>query len=298
MIHIEHVRKAYGKLTAVDDVSLAIGRGERVGFVGANGSGKTTLLRALVGLLRVEGKISIDGHDVARTPERALGCVSYMPQIAPPIETPVRDLVRAHASLRGLRVDTVERLLALLGVELAAIARKRFRDLSGGTKQKVLAALSLATAAPVLICDEPTANLDAPARAAFFREVDRRDAAGVLILCSHRVEEIRHLVDRVIELRDGRVHADVRLGAAGLRLHRMIVTLTAGASDAEAFLRATGFASEGAHRFGARLSHSDRLDVLSLLLVRHRRVIVDLQLDDAGELELALAPPPLLRVVS
>jgi ABC-type multidrug transport system ATPase subunit len=294
MIRVEQVRKEYGRLAALDDVSLVIGPGERVGVVGANGSGKTTLLRAIVGLLRVEGRISIAGHDVARAPERALAQVAYMPQMAPPIDAPVRDLVRAYGALRGLRVDAVESPLQALGVDLPAIARTRFRDLSGGTKQKVLAALALAAAAPILICDEPTANLDAAARAAFFRQVDARRRDSVLLLCSHRVEEIRHLVDRVIELRDGRLHADLCLAAAGLRLHRMVITLATGAAEAEVFLRARGFTGEGAGRYGARLSHADRLDVLAVLLARHRHALVDLHLDDAAELELR----PRLRSVS
>jgi ABC-2 type transport system ATP-binding protein len=208
MIDIRHVSKRFGALRALDDVCLRIGPGERVGFVGANGSGKTTLLRALVGLLRVDGQILIDGVDVARVPEVALARVAYMPQIAPPLDAPVGELVRACAALRGLDGTRVAARAEALGVSLAAIARTRLRDLSGGTKQKLLAALALAAEAPVLVCDEPTASLDAAARSAFFDAVAARPADAVLILCSHRADEIAGFVDRVVELREGRLFAD------------------------------------------------------------------------------------------
>jgi ABC-type multidrug transport system ATPase subunit len=208
MIDIEKVSKRFGRLRALQDVSLTIERGERVGFVGANGSGKTTLLRAVVGLLRVEGCIRIDGIDVARAPERALAHVAYMPQIAPPLDAPISEVVRTEVALRRLAPATVTALAQRLGLALDAVATTRLRDLSGGTKQKLLAAMALAAAAPILICDEPTANLDAGARAAFFREVDLRPAGSILILCSHRVEEIQKYVDRVVELREGHLAVD------------------------------------------------------------------------------------------
>lgn len=210
MIEIEHVGKRFGAVTALSDVSLHIAAGERVAFVGANGSGKTTLLRALLGLLRVSGSVRVAGHDVARSPEFALRQLAYIPQIAPPLEAPVRELVRAYASLRALPAVRIEARAAAMGLDLNAIARLRFRDLSGGMKQKLLAALALATDAGVIVCDEPTANLDAEARSALFAELARRPTNHVVILCSHREQEIQSLVDRVIELRDGTIASDVR----------------------------------------------------------------------------------------
>ena len=72
MIRVDQVSKRFGTLSALDQVSLYIGRGERVALIGTNGSGKTTLLRAMCGLLRVEGRIELNGLDVARQPGRAL----------------------------------------------------------------------------------------------------------------------------------------------------------------------------------------------------------------------------------
>ena len=211
MIQIACVSKQYGKVRALDSVSLEIRAGERVAFVGTNGSGKTTLLRCLLGLVRFEGKITVAGSDVSREPEAALRSVAYIPQIAPPLDAPVRDVVQAYAALRDKTIRDVARRSARLGLDLDACAAKRFRDLSGGMKQKVLAALALSADAPVLVCDEPTASLDGEARAAFVQELDARPPGSIVLLCSHRVEEVRALVDRVVELADGKVRRDETL---------------------------------------------------------------------------------------
>lgn len=214
MITASHIKKHFGPVTALDGVSLEIALGERIAFVGANGSGKTTLLRAILGLVRFEGKITILGCDVTREPEVALRSVAYIPQIAPPIDAPVSEVVRAHAALRGLSDDAIWVRARRLSLAPDACLKKRFRDLSGGTKQKLLAAMALATPAPVLVCDEPTANLDGDARASFFEQLDERPSTGIVVLCSHRVEEVRQMVTRVVELGEGRIVRDAPLAEA------------------------------------------------------------------------------------
>jgi len=208
MIAFHHVRKTFGPVVALDGVSFEIRPGERVAFVGTNGSGKTTLLRALLGLVRIEGSIHVAGVDVAGEPEVALRSIAYIPQIAPPLDAPVGEVLRTHAAIRGTRVEETHARGARLGLDVEACQGKRFRELSGGTKQKLLAAMALASAAPVLVCDEPTANLDGRAREAFFAQLAERGPDGVLILCSHRADEVRKLVRRVIELEGGRVRRD------------------------------------------------------------------------------------------
>lgn len=229
MINVERVTKRFGSVLALDDVSIHVAPGERVALVGTNGSGKTTLLRALCGLLRVEGRILIGGVDLAKHPEVALRSLAYMPQTTPPLEAPVGELVRAYCGLRGCNAARVDECAALFGLSLGAVARIRTRDLSGGMKQKVLAALALSSDAPLLVCDEPTASLDAHARNSFFQLLEARPATSSLLLCSHRLDEVRQLVDRVVELEDGRVARDEAIsGSDRQALARSIVRRVSG----------------------------------------------------------------------
>lgn len=216
MIRIRQVSKRFGKVTALDEVELTISAGERVALIGTNGSGKTTLLRAMCGLLRVEGRVELYGRDVAKEPAQALAKLAYVPQVAPPLDAPVKELVRSICTLRACAPAEVKALAAKLGLDLEAVLNTRVRDLSGGMKQKLLAALALAAHAPLLVCDEPTANLDAAARAAFFAEVDARPPEAILILCSHRLEEVRPYVHRVIEMKDGKVLRDITVNDGDL----------------------------------------------------------------------------------
>jgi ABC-2 type transport system ATP-binding protein len=213
LIEISQVSKRFGKVVALREVSCRIGAGERVAFVGSNGSGKTTLLRSLLGLLRVDGQIRIAGIDVARQPELALRQVAYIPQVAPPLDASVAEVVRAHASLRQITPAAVVARAERLGLSVASVEKLRFRDLSGGMRQKLLAALALASEACVLVCDEPTANLDAAARAAFFQQLAALPAERVVILCSHRAEEVEGFVGRVLEFAEGRLVRDKTGGA-------------------------------------------------------------------------------------
>ena len=208
MIQIFDVKKRFGRVQALGGVTMSVAPGERVAFIGANGSGKTTLLRALLGLIRFDGRINMGGYDIAREPEQALRCVAYMPQVAPPLEASVAEVVRAHAALRGKSTEGICDRARRLGLDVQASWPKRFRDLSGGMRQKLLAAMALAAEAPILVCDEPTANLYGDARTAFFTQLEERPANSILLLCSHRLEEVGPLVTRVVEMSEARILRD------------------------------------------------------------------------------------------
>lgn len=278
MIHVAQVSKTYGGVRALHAVSLEIFAGERVAFVGTNGSGKTTLLRCLLGLVRFEGKITVAGSDVSSEPEVALRSVAYVPQIAPPLDAPVRDVVRAYAALRGKSREDVASRARRLGLDLAASDAKRFRDLSGGMKQKLLAAMALAADAPVLVCDEPTANLDGEARAEFLRQLDERPRTGVVLLCSHRIEEVRSIVDRVVELHEGTVLRDATVEETlrELRAFRVELAVRPGSERAVEVLVARGFTPVGGGRYTAHFSQSEKVEVVAHLLREHEADLVDI----------------------
>lgn len=305
MITMARITKRFGRVTALDDVTLSIQSGEKLAFVGSNGSGKTTLLRALLGLVRFDGRITVGGADVTREPEVALRSVAYIPQIAPPIEAPVSEVVRAASALRGATDERTWSRAAHLGLDVALARGKRFRDLSGGMKQKLLAAMALAADAPILVCDEPTANLDGKARAAFFDLLADRPRTSVLVLCSHRVEEVRALVDRVVELSEGKVVRDVPVGdvLADLRAFRIEVAVDEG--PAYAGLRARGFAPAGPGRLSLEVSHAEKMAVVARLFEDHGAELSDLSvgpIDDLARAERVTAPRqvgrPALRVVA
>jgi ABC-type multidrug transport system ATPase subunit len=301
MITVAQVTKSFGGLAALDAVSVTIEPGERVAFVGTNGSGKTTLLRAILGLVRFQGKITVAGSDVAREPEVALRSVAYIPQIAPPLDAPVGEVVRAHAALRAKDEAEVVRRAERLGLDLDAARRKRFRDLSGGMKQKLLAAMALAAATPILVCDEPTANLDGAARASFFEQLAERPSSSVVVLCSHRIEEVRQVVGRVVELSDGRVARDASLSELmrDLRAFRIEVALRDGSDEVADTLRARGFARSGIGRYAAQVSHEEKVEIVTTLMRAHADALADLTVVPIDDLAAAAVPKgkPRLEVV-
>jgi ABC-type multidrug transport system ATPase subunit len=304
MIRVHGVNKKFGVVGALEGVSLEVDPGDRVAFIGSNGSGKTTLLRCLLGLIRYEGRITIGGIDVAQDPELALRSVAYIPQVAPPIESPAFEVVRAHAELRGLTIDAVEAKARDLGLEPAGYRDKRFRDLSGGMKQKLLAAMALATEARVLVCDEPTANLDTEARAVFFRLLDERPSDSIVVLCSHRTEEVTQLVDRVIELRDGRVARDTTIEhlLRDLRAFLVEVELRDGSAEAASFLESRGFRRRSDGSFEGRLAQEEKVNLVARFLREHEGAIADIAISPVQDMAVALdarpAATPKLRAVS
>lgn len=218
-IELRHVAKRFGKVAALRDIDAVVPSGAKVALIGPNGSGKTTLIRALLGLVEHRGEILLDGGTSRGELARR---ISYVPQIAPHMAAPVADLVRAVCDLRDLDRAAVDDAADRIGLPLAALARREFRALSGGSKQKLLIALALAPRPDLVILDEPTASLDAETRGRFLSL--QRDLIGhaTLILCSHRLEEIRPLVDHVIALDEGALAYD---GPAADYLARRVGTL-------------------------------------------------------------------------
>ena len=279
LVAVDRLSKRFGAVQALDDVSLSIGAGERVAFVGSNGSGKTTLMRCALGLLSCEGEVQVLGIDVRRDPERALAGVAYIPQVAPPLDATVGDLVRTACRLRARATTRVAELAAVLGLDYERVARSRLRDLSGGTKQKILAALALAADAQILVADEPTASLDTQARHAFFSLVAARPADSVLILCSHRTGEVRQLVNRVVELREGRVVGDAQLEEAVRDRAVCRIEVVPSSGDAATALYSLGFTIVTEDLWQRTCTPAEKLDLISRLL-EHRGQIDDVRVLD------------------
>ena len=203
-IELQDVRKRFGDTEVLRGLTLRIASGQRVGLVGPNGSGKSTLVRILLGLLAAEGKVRMDGLDPFWDHARLLPKVGYVPQTAPNLGAPVSEVVQTVCGLRGIPFASVQAICDELSLDLHALQNRPLRNLSGGMKQKLLIALALASRASLYILDEPTASLDAPSRELFFRLYAQHAKDQTLLLCSHRLEEVRQLVDHVLVLAEGK----------------------------------------------------------------------------------------------
>jgi len=239
-VELRELGKRFGKVIALQSASLDLPAGSRTALIGPNGSGKSTLVRGLLGMLAVTGEVQIDGVRVTDDRRDLSRRIAYVPQIAPRLAAPVRDVVRAVAGLRGQTFDAVADTAAVLELDLRLLGKRPFRALSGGQRQKVLAALAIASGAELMLFDEPTASMDPRSRSAFFGLVEALPAATTVLLCSHRLEEIRRLVDRVVVLQDGRVAWQGDAGAY-LEDHAEAVVEVRADDGANVWLQSRGF---------------------------------------------------------
>jgi ABC-type multidrug transport system ATPase subunit len=203
MIEIRNVTKRYGERRAVDDVSFSVVEGESVALWGTNGAGKTTLLRCLLGATAFEGDIVIDGRSSRRQAKAARQRIGYVPQVMPTFDMSVADMVRLVARLRG--ADAADGLARLETLRLGGTLAQSMGSLSGGMKQKVALSLALLGDPPVLLLDEPTANLDARSQADLIGLLaDLKNEGRTIVFTSHRWSEVRSLADRVVTLEAGK----------------------------------------------------------------------------------------------
>ena len=207
-----------GETTLVEAASFSLQAGELVALLGPNGAGKTSLLRGAIGLTApTAGWARIDGEDSARmTPRRRARRLAYLPQNRPLAwPNPVRDVVAlgrfshgaALGRLRGPDRQAVER--ALVACDLDRLARRSTATLSGGELARVHCARAFAAEAPLLIADEPTAELD-PYHQFSVMELIRRfvDRGGGALVVLHDVVLARRYADRFLWMKGGRIVAD------------------------------------------------------------------------------------------
>lgn len=210
MIEIVGLTKRFGRVTAVDGVSLRIAPGESVALWGANGAGKTTIIRCVLGLLRHKGRVMVAGSDTRRRGKAARQAIGYVPQeLGFYDDLRVGESICYFARLRGVRVRAVDDVLR--PVKLDGHAGKRIRDLSGGMKQRLALAIALLADPKVLVLDEVTASLDAVGRSEFVSLLATltRSADHATLFASHRVDEIAALATRVVVLDRGKIAADL-----------------------------------------------------------------------------------------
>jgi ABC-2 type transport system ATP-binding protein len=207
------LRKRFGDLTAVDDVSFSIAPGETFGLLGPNGAGKTTTISMVSGLLHADaGEVRVDGEVMTTTtlePKRKVGLVPQEVAIYPDLSA--RENLRFFGRLYemsgpelGKRVDEV---LAVIG--LADRADDRTREYSGGMRRRLNIGIGLLHRPTLLILDEPTVGVDPQSRNAILESVEQLSAEGMAVLyTTHYMEEAERLCDRVAIIDEGRIRAE------------------------------------------------------------------------------------------
>jgi ABC-type multidrug transport system ATPase subunit len=291
-IEVRDVAKRFGRLAALDGVSFEVERGSRAALAGPNGSGKSTLNRILMGLLSYEGTVRLDGRCPFRERVEVARRMAYVPQISPQLGAPVGELLAAIARVRGLDPGRVARLAAALELDLAALAPRPFRSLSGGTRQKLLIALAFAADARLLILDEPTGSLDARARERFFELFDACAPDATLLLCSHRLDEIRPLVDHVLLLHEGRMAYDGP--AADFLAQRALAAIDAWVTgeDAAAWLAAAGFRKSPSGAWRRVTTQAEKLALLARMAAELGPRLQNLNVRDLEDVALGERPKP------
>lgn len=205
MIIASNVTKTFGKVKALDNVSVTCNRGQTIALIGPNGSGKTTLIKSILGMVVPDsGFITFDQHNILHNwmyRER----IGYMPQIGRyPDNMTIAQVFTMTRDIRKNPTETDEELINEFG--LNEMMQKKMRTLSGGTRQKVSAALAFLFNPDVLILDEPTAGLDPVASEVLKQKIIKGKQKGKLILItSHILSELDDVVSEIIYMQDGKL---------------------------------------------------------------------------------------------
>lgn len=210
MLKIRELKKKFVHQSVLNDITVEIKEQERVIILGQNGAGKTTLLRCILGLYKPDaGEVLISGLSPIKDRKACLTHVSFIPQIPPPLPFTVSSLIEFASRSSGCKKEKIFEYGNLFSLDISAQANKPFSALSGGMKQKVLASIAFAKNTPLMLFDEPTANLDPEGREAFSRiirssEFDR----STMVFISHRIEELNTVLNRALWLDMGRIVKD------------------------------------------------------------------------------------------
>lgn len=207
-IEIRNLRKEFGSLTAVDNLSLTINEGEIFAFLGVNGAGKTTTIRMLTGLSKpTSGEAFVLGHSILTEPDTVKKLGNLSPQetsVAPNLT--VAENLEFIAGIYGMNREQsrkkAEEIREQFG--LSEVWNKKAKTLSGGYQRKVSIAMALITDPKILYLDEPTLGLDVLARRELWHVIEALKGRVTIVLTTHYMEEAEALSDRIAIMVKGR----------------------------------------------------------------------------------------------
>ena len=230
MIIASNVSKQFGKLKALDNVSVTCNKGECIALIGPNGSGKTTLIKSILGMVVPDsGFITFNGNNILHD-WRYRTQIGYMPQIGRyPESMRIGDVLDMMKDIRAHKGNLDEDLIHAFGLD--KLMHKRMRTLSGGTTQKVSASLAFLFDPEVLILDEPTAGLD-PVASEILKEkiISQKKEGKLILITSHVLSELDDLVTQVIYMQDGQLRfhktiEDLRIDTGEIKLSKAIASV-------------------------------------------------------------------------
>ena len=242
MILVQELVKRYGAFTAVNGISLEVGRGEIHGFLGPNGAGKTTSIRVIAGLLKpTSGRVVINGHDLAREAEAAKASLGFIPD-RPFIyeKLTAGEFLRFHGGLYGMDGDGIEqRVGEMLDLfELRRWEGELVESFSHGMRQRLVMCAAFLHKPSAVLVDEPMVGLD-PRGARLIKQVFRHmSERGVAILMStHTLEVAEEMCDRISIIHKGAIIASGTVdelrdlaGSPGEELTPVFLKLTGGSA--------------------------------------------------------------------
>ena len=212
MIKIEGLTKRFGHLTAVNDLSLSVAKGELLGFLGPNGAGKSTTMKMITGFLTpTTGLVRVCGHDVESDEIAAQSCIGYLPEGAPAYgDMTARQFLHFIAQVRGFKAPKArERIETVVArTELSDVLDQRIETLSKGFKRRVGLAQAILHDPPVLIMDEPTDGLDPNQKHAVRTLLRAMAAEKAIIVSTHLLEEVEAICTRAVIIDRGQIVAD------------------------------------------------------------------------------------------
>jgi ABC-2 type transport system ATP-binding protein len=212
LIEAEGLAKSFGRLRAVDGITLRVARGEVLGFLGPNGAGKSTTMRLITGFLEPDaGRARIAGFDVQDSPREARKRLGYLPEGAPLYaEMTPKGLLGFVAELKGLRGDAIAKSVgvAVERTGLGPVLEQTIETLSKGYKRRVGIAQAILNDPEVLIMDEPTDGLDPNQKHQVRQLIAEMAREKAIIVSTHILEEVEAVCTRAVVINKGRIVAD------------------------------------------------------------------------------------------
>lgn len=208
MLVLKKISKSFGKIKALEDVSLSFKKGEVVALLGANGAGKTTLMRIICGIVDADnGGVNIFGSDINSQRVKALENIGYMPENNPTYQDlSVLEFLFFMAKIKNVKTEEIDSVINTMS--LKDVLNQKIQTLSKGYKSRTAIAATLLAKPKILILDEPTEGLDPNQKQALRKTLREYAKKNIVLISTHILEEAEEMNSRIVVLNKGKLIAD------------------------------------------------------------------------------------------